>query len=763
MYDNNNNNNISQYTSNYSTISNNNTNNNNYNIKVCIRLRPLLPHEDIEYWTVNKEQNTISTTSQNKIIDNIYQSQSFSFDKIYLSSSNSQIIYIENCQNITINLLKGINGSIFTYGQTTSGKTFTMLGTPESPGILPCVLKDIFDRISNNNSNVNTNENDDINNNNNINTEEYDSNIIHNNNRYSIYITYIEIYNEVIHDLLSDKSNLKLVDDQNYNGVIVSEAEKIYIKSFEEGIKLKDYGEENRKYRDTLINEYSSRSHTIFQIFVKQKKNINNNINNNDNESGEIYSTLNLIDLAGSEKINSKINSKTETGNINKSLFVLANVINKLAERNNTNNSNIHIPYRDSKLTRLLSNCLGGNSLITMIINISPSANNYFQTLSSLRFASRAKTVKLKPKVNEKFSDKELLMIYKKQIEKYKKMIKNNNNNNENGINNKNSIYNSNNVYNSNSIYNTSAFNSIYNENNNNNNEYYENGSINKDEYNNDNNNNDINNDDYKMKYFRQVIENKRLKLENKNLIKENENLRYLTINSSTPRLPSTLNENYDNNNNNNENNFVSQFKNQIVNMIRNSHNNNNNNYKDEILNNLNQIEIEYQKQLETLQQFYLSKIKNIQDKIINNNNNNNNNYISNNSIQMTDFSNNNNINNNNEINDNNNNINNNLDYLDEIDTNISNNNNNIQSVKNEYEIKENLISKLFKEYINEIEEYYNNIIKMNPEKSKEINIEYNNKLNYIKNLYDFKQNELETNFFNKLKTITYNNNNNNK
>ena len=759
MYDNNNN--ISQYTSNYSTISNNNNTNNNYNIRVCIRLRPLLPHEDIEYWTVNKDQNTISTTSQNKIIDNIYQSQSFSFDKIYLPSSNSQIIYIENCQNITINLLKGINGSIFTYGQTTSGKTFTMLGTPESPGILPCVLKDIFDRINSNNSNVNTNEND-INDNNNFNTDEYDSNIIHNNNRYSIYITYIEIYNEVIHDLLSDKSNLKLVDDQNYNGVIVSEAEKIYIKSFEEGIKLKDYGEENRKYRDTLINEYSSRSHTIFQIFVKQKKNINN-VNNNDNEGGEIYSTLNLIDLAGSEKINSKINSKTETGNINKSLFVLANVINKLAERNN-NNTNIHIPYRDSKLTRLLSNCLGGNSLITMIINISPSANNYFQTLSSLRFASRAKTVKLKPKVNEKFSDRELLMIYKKQIEKYKKMIKNNNNNignnNENGINNKNSIYNSNNtnnIYNSNSIYNSSAFNSIYNENNN---EYYENGSVNKDEYNN-NNDNDNNNDDYKMKYFRQVIANKRLKLENKNLLKENENLRYLTINSSTPRLPSTLNEHNDNNNN--ENNFIAQFKNQIINMIKNSQNNNNNNYNNEILNNLNQIEIEYQKQLETLQQFYLTKIKNIQDKIINNNNNNN--YLSNNSIQITEFSNNNNINNNNEINNNNNInnniINNNLDYLDEIDTNISNNNNNIQSIKNEYEIKENLISKLFKEYINDIEEYYNGIIKMNPEKSKEINIEYNNKLNYIKNLYDFKQNELETNFFNKLKTITYNNNNN--
>ena len=116
-------------------------------------------------------------------------------------------------------------------------------------------------------------------------------------------------------------------------------------------------------------------------------------------------------------------------------------------------------------------------------------------------------------------------------------------------------------------------------------------------------------------------------------------------------------------------------------------------------------------------------------------------------------------MNNNNNIN--NNIINNNLDYLDEIDINISNNNNNIQSIKNEYEIKENLISKLFKEYINDIEEYYNGIIKMNPEKSKEINIEYNNKLNYIKNLYDFKQNELETNFFNKLKTITYNNNNN--
>jgi centromeric protein E len=143
------------------------------------------------------------------------------------------------CRQIVKSAIDGYNGTIFMYGQTTSGKTFTMLGTPNSPGILPCTLRDIFNIIQKEN----------------------------NPECYTVYCTYLEIYNENIHDLLTDSNFLKIADDNKY-GVVVNGAKRVKIKTFEDGIALKDYGEENRKYRETLINEYSSRSHTIFQIVI---------------------------------------------------------------------------------------------------------------------------------------------------------------------------------------------------------------------------------------------------------------------------------------------------------------------------------------------------------------------------------------------------------------------------------------------------------------------------------------------------------------
>jgi len=239
---------------------------------------------------------------------------------------------------------------------------------------------------------------------------------------YKVYCSYIEIYNENIHDLLTDSNFLKLVDDKKY-GIIVAGAKKVRIENFETGIGIKDFGEENRKYRETLFNEYSSRSHSIFQIFIESFES---------KEEGDFgkskYSCLNLIDLAGSERINeyeTKNITTGETGYINKSLFVLANVINKLAE--NPQGKKIHIPYRDSKLTRLLSQALGGNSLTTIICTISPASLNYYQTLSTLRFATRAKSVKLRVTSNEYMDDKEKIEFYKNEIRKLKEELRNRN------------------------------------------------------------------------------------------------------------------------------------------------------------------------------------------------------------------------------------------------------------------------------------------------------------------------------------------------
>ncbi len=395
-------------------------------VKVCIRMRPLLQHEDAEFWQVNESTSTIFTANaydnhtdllsdsyslsnlpnrdiKRALMDSIYSPQSFTFDKVYDVEANSQMIYKEICRDLTKSVINGFNSSIFMYGQTTSGKTFTMLGSPNSPGILPCALRDVFNMIS---------------------KEE-------NRDSFNVYCSYIEIYNENIHDLLTDANFLKLIDDNKY-GVVVAGAKRVKINNFEDGVGIKDYGEENRKYRETLCNEYSSRSHTIFQIFIESTE-TKVNEDGTQQYTKSRFSCLNLIDLAGSERISEYDPNKEgigETGYINKSLFVLANVINRLADNTKKN----HIPYRDSKLTRLLSQALGGNSMTAIICTVSPAALNYYQTLSTLRFAMRAKNVKLKPMANEFLDDKGKLEYFKNEIKKLQNELKNKKRNEEDGV-----------------------------------------------------------------------------------------------------------------------------------------------------------------------------------------------------------------------------------------------------------------------------------------------------------------------------------------
>ena len=524
-------------------------------IKVAIRLRPLLPHEDFEYWSINTNQNKIfsksesntynETFSSNKtnkshllpkntylnqlLLDNILVPQCFKFDKIFTKETTSEKIYLDICQDVIKSFINGINGTIFVYGQTTSGKTYTMLGNIEYPGILPCSLKNLFDLLEH---------------------EKKEKNI-----NYNLYCSYIEIYNEIIHDLIGDSTGCKIVEDNKY-GLVVLEAQKICINSFEEGIQLKDIGEEKRQYKDTIINEYSSRSHTIFQLYLetsiqdKEKNTLRNK-----------YSLLNLVDLAGSERINKdekNINNNiNETGYINKSLFALSNVINKLSE-----NKNNHIPYRDSKLTRLLSVALGGGSLVTIICNISPSANNFFQTVSTLRFANRAKNIKLKPAVNER--------IIKKYKEKKEIMNENEKliiEKNDGGYN----IFN-NNIYN---ILNQSG--SEYNDSDN------------------------INGKNFEMKYYEMFLKNKKLLSENNRL--------KVTIEGLLE-------------NNNNENNFIDKGIEKIKNLI--SKNNINNEFKQFINNNLKEIKMNYINQLKSIQSIYMSKLNELQNIIKENEKENN-------------------------------------------------------------------------------------------------------------------------------------------
>jgi len=306
----------------------------------------LVPYEEEALWFVNEDKKSVfssnvdgkyldfeSTPSLGITPDQLRSTDptfnhNFQFDHVFGTDSTTPQLYHVIARPITKAALKGYNGSVFMYGQTTSGKTYTMLGTPETPGILPCTVRDIFSFINKDKE-----------------------------NEYKIWISYLEIYNESINDLLNPgNSNLKMKEDPNYGTKVVGlKAQQVW--TFDQAIILMNYGEEHRIYKETSIHEHSSRSHTIFRVYIEG--------NSKTQDSTKKCSVLNLVDLAGSERLNeydNKRDTSGETGHINKSLFILANVINKLAEDKHS-----HIPYRDSKLTRILSNALGGNSLTAII------------------------------------------------------------------------------------------------------------------------------------------------------------------------------------------------------------------------------------------------------------------------------------------------------------------------------------------------------------------------------------------------------------
>ena len=751
-------------------------------------MRPLLQHEDVEFWQTDETQNTITTTNfyndpnellsesynislsnnqkntkemKKALIDSIYSPQKFSFDKVYSPNSITQNIYKDMCKDVTKSVLKGFNCSIFMYGQTTSGKTFTMLGSPNSPGILPCSLRDVFRFIENN-------DNENI--------------------SYNVYCSYIEIYNENIHDLLTDANYLKLIDDNKY-GVVVAGAKRVKINNFNDGIGIKDFGEENRKYRETLINEYSSRSHSIFQIFIESneiKKEDNDNLDYSKNK----YSCLNLIDLAGSERINEYENKNEqtgETGYINKSLFVLANVINKLAE----NKKNNHIPYRDSKLTRLLSQALGGNSLTTIICTVSPASVNYYQTLSTLRFAMRAKNVKLKPNVNEFLDDKGKIEFYKNEVKRLKNELMSKKNFEE--VN----------------LYKGEDVNNLYEEN-------Y--GLRNNENYGNNDNENYKNlylNEKAKCDEFKKELDLLKKQIGNNSQLQQTFNPNFniqnggLNINqSNNNEFKGTFNPNFSNVNNNNLNDGNNYIDN-IISQYADGNIEHDNQWQNET----NKLSQEYKNALLSLKSDYVNKIKNLHNTISNEtsvkNTNSNiinttgNNFYDENNIKKDD---------NKLRNKNNNNNNQNINYSSNINQNIISNNPNLNNYETEeienfgnddiiekiktgtiynsislnyqpqsnnfednvknlratYESKIDTLEKTMDYYKSYIENYYRKKIQKTRNTNMDsveliegnlpimtITNEHNNTLKKLRDLYDAKIKELETIFFSTLRTIT--------
>ena len=277
-------------------------------------------------------------------------------------------------KEIVKDVLSGYNGTIFAYGQSGSGKTYTMYGDDiydiENRGIIPRLINDIFDFVENADENI----------------------------TFQFKMSILQIYKENIYDLLTGENNLKIKENP-IKGIYVDKLTEVYIDSFDTFMEYVDLAQENRIVSETKLNSYSSRSHSILIFEVTQ------NLNNaNFSKKG----TLNLVDLAGSEKI-SKTGAVGETleeaKKINLSLSALGNVIHAL-----TTNSE-HIPYRDSKLTRILQESLGGNFKTSLIVTCSPHSYHFDETTSSLKFAQRVKHIKNKVKINIKLTYEELQKI----------------------------------------------------------------------------------------------------------------------------------------------------------------------------------------------------------------------------------------------------------------------------------------------------------------------------------------------------------------
>ena len=323
-------------------------------------------------------------------------------DQVISTTSTNKEIFEELFKPNIHHILNGINMTIFAYGQTSTGKTYTMQGEiPDNAGIIPLTLEELFKQIKN------------------------DKDIIDS----QIGVSFIEIYNESINDLLdSSKINLDLRETPNRE-VIVNNLTEIKIRNHEQALNLLIKGNESRIVASTKLNEKSSRSHVIFRLNIEITKNVKkNNFGEEEIEKVLLKNHINLIDLAGSENSNKTgcVGQRLKEGsNINKSLLALSNVINKLSQNTGNNNSssqNFFVNYRDSKLTRLLQNSLGGNSKTSIICTITDDAEHYNETMNTIHFGNKAKNIKTVVKVNEVKNQNYQQMVL--ENEKLKKKLK---------------------------------------------------------------------------------------------------------------------------------------------------------------------------------------------------------------------------------------------------------------------------------------------------------------------------------------------------
>ncbi|XP_038993034.1 kinesin-like protein KIN-5D [Hibiscus syriacus] len=373
------------------------------NVQVILRCRPLSADEMRIHTPVviscneNRREVCAVQNIANKQID-----RTFLFDKVFGPSSQQKELFELAVSPIVNEVLQGYNCTIFAYGQTGTGKTYTMEGGarkkngefPSDAGAIPRAVKQIFDILEAQNA------------------------------EYNMKVTFLELYNEEIADLLAPEETPKFIDDKSKKPIALMEDGKggVFVRGLEEELvttaneiyKILEKGSAKRRTAETLLNKQSSRSHSIFSITIHIKE------CTPEGEEMIKCGKLNLVDLAGSENISrsgAREGRAREAGEINKSLLTLGRVINALVEHSG------HVPYRDSKLTRLLRDSLGGKTKTCIIATISPSIHCLEETLSTLDYAHRAKNIRNKPEINQKMMKSALMKDLYSEIDRLRQEV----------------------------------------------------------------------------------------------------------------------------------------------------------------------------------------------------------------------------------------------------------------------------------------------------------------------------------------------------
>ncbi|KAK5824021.1 kinesin-like protein KIN-7N [Gossypium arboreum] len=359
-------------------------------ICVAVRVRPSISEESPSgtFWKIED-----SRISLHKLHGTPISGLSYAFDHVFDESCSNSKVYELLTKDVIHAAVDGFNGTAFAYGQTSSGKTYTMNGSLNDPGIIHRAVNDVFQKIQ-----------------------------MISDREFLIRVSYMEIYNEEINDLFAVENQKLPIHESLERGIFVAGLREEIVNNAEQVIKLLESGEVNRHFGETNMNARSSRSHTIFRMVI-ESKGIDTGSGDYSSSDAIRVSILNLVDLAGSERI-----AKTGAGGvrlkegkyINKSLMVLGNVINKLS---NGAKQRAHIPYRDSKLTRILQTALGGNAKTSIICTVAPEEVHVEETKGTLQFASRAKRITNCAQVNEILTDAALLKRQQLEIEDLRRKL----------------------------------------------------------------------------------------------------------------------------------------------------------------------------------------------------------------------------------------------------------------------------------------------------------------------------------------------------